>query len=143
MRKKRLTGKEQAFIEHYCTDAEQIGCRAYRMAGYSMCKGWEHNAIKILHKDYIKQAIEVKLKEIGRKTEVTVEFVVDKIKNGLLLAEQRNNLTAMARFVELLGRYKAMFTDNLNTSDTTKQKQLAEKEREEAKRIANIRLREA
>lgn len=113
---RKLTGKQQALVRHYCGDAKYNGSEAYRRAGYSLCKGWEHNAIKVLHKDYVKAAIQAKIAENSKKIEVTVEFIVQKLLTGLALAEKKQDLVAIARFSELLGKYKAMFTDNVKQS---------------------------
>jgi hypothetical protein len=74
------------------------------------------------------------------KTDVTVEFIVDKLLSGLALAESRNNVVAIARFLELLGRYKAMFTDNVNQNDIVAQRELDERDAAEAAEFARWRL---
>jgi len=138
----KLTGKQQAFVEHYCGDANYNGAKACRLAGYSVHTDHEQ-AARLLTKDSIKQAVAAKKADISKNIEVTVTYIVSKLLLGLQIAEQKQDLVAMARFSELLGRWKAMFTDNLNTTDLVKQKQLTDKETAEARRIASIRLQQA
>ena len=55
-----LTAKETSAIERYCNpDSKTYNnwCQSYLKAGYSECKGYQANAIRVLHKDYIRQAV--------------------------------------------------------------------------------------
>lgn len=136
-----LTPKQTAFIAYYCGESKYNAVDAARKAGY---KGNENTlnqmAMQNLHKPTIKAQIHKHFEKIAKKTDVTVDFVVSKLLSGLQLAEERKNTNAMARFLELLGRYLAMFTDNVTSTDLTRQKELEAAEAEEAERIANIRL---
>ncbi len=138
-----LTPKQTAFVQHYISDSKYNATDAARKAGY---KGNESTltvvASENLAKPNIKAQIAKHFEKIAQKVDVTVEFVVSKLLSGLQLAEQKSNVLAMARFLELLGRYLAMFTDNINSADITKQRELEADEVAEAKRIATIRLAE-
>lgn len=105
-----MTGKQQAFVEHYCGDCNYNGHKSALAAGYSKKTA---NAISAenLSKPIIKKAISKKMAELAEKIELSVEFIVQKLLLGLQLAEQKKDLVAMARFSELLGKHKAMFTD--------------------------------
>lgn len=138
-----LTGKEQALIDHYCTDAENNGCKAFRMAGYSTKgKKWRINAQKVLSKDYIKQAIAKRMAEIRAKSEDAVIFLRTEHLRLATLCEQKGDMVNATRNLEGYGRTHGSYTDNLNTADTTKQAELTEQEKVEAKRLAGIRLKE-
>lgn len=139
---RELTGRQRIFVEHYCGDCNYVGTKAYLAAGYASSTGYEHNVIRLLHKDYIKAAIKEFQAKTAEKVDVTVEFVVQTLLSGLALAKSRNNLVAMARFAELLGRYKAMFTDNIATTDVIKQRELDEAKQARVRRIAGIMLKE-
>ena len=56
-----LTAKQECFVEYYCnpkSDTYNNAVRSYARANYSQCKGWKVNAMRLLHKDYIQQAIQ-------------------------------------------------------------------------------------
>jgi len=140
-----LTGKQQAFVDHYTGDCFYNKLASAKAAGYApnaknrdnVCGQLGHKLVKI---GKIRAAIdEIKAKK-AEKIEVSVEFIVSKLMKGLSLAESKQDLVAMARFSELLGKYKAMFTENVRTT-TERQRELSEKEKAEAREIATIRLR--
>jgi len=116
MQRNKLTPKQQAFVEHYCGDCNYVGTKAYLAAGYAKCTGWQHNAIKVLHNNYIKEAIQVYQAKKAEKIDVTVEFIIQTILKALDLAQRKQDLPAIARFTDQLGRYKAMFTENIHQS---------------------------
>lgn len=142
----QLTNKQQAFIEHYCGDCTFNGTEAASRAGYKGSRGLlAVVATENLRKPKIKAAILVKTTETGRKIDVDVQEIVIELRSlafnpvmGLLSIDTGNRLRAL----ELLGRYKAMFTDKVQDV-TEQQRELSESEKAEAKRIANIRLKEA
>lgn len=139
-----LTGKQQALIDHYCTDAEQNGCKAFGMAGYSTKgKKWRINAQKVLSKDYIKRAIAEKLAVIRAKSEDAMKFIRKEHLRFAILCELKGDMVNATRNLEGFARTHAGYTDNINTADTTKQRELSDKEKAEARRLAHIRLQEA
>ena len=119
---KPLTAKESAAVEYYTnagSDTYNDWCNSYKKANYSTrYNGWKAEAIKTKHKPHIKQAIEDNKASMVAKLDVTVEFIVNKLLTGLAMAETKQDLSAMARFSELLGRYKTMFTDKVETNAT-------------------------
>ena len=113
--KKILSYKQQDFINEYCSNGFN-GSAAYKKA-YPDCKsGHEAAASRLLRNVKIKEAITAKLKDRAKKVDVTIDYVLQKILNGLELAEKRGDLPAIARFTDQLGRYLAMFTDNIRQS---------------------------
>jgi phage terminase small subunit len=140
---KKLTGKQAAFIAHYTGDSHYNATDAVIKAGYKGCNNTLRAiAAENLTKPNIKLAIKQKSQEVSRKVDVTVEFIVEQLLIGLKMATERHNVVAMARFLELLGRYKAMFSDNINTVDVVRQRELDEAESTEAAELARLRLSE-
>jgi hypothetical protein len=78
--------------------------------------------------------------ESDKKAQITVTEVLNSIEYGVQKCKECNNFAALARFVEMQGRYLAMFTDNINSADITKQRELEAEEKKEAAEIATIRL---
>ena len=65
-----MTAKETDTIERYCnagSDTYNNWCASYALAGYSLCKGWQTNAIHVLHKDHVKLAISEYKAIMGKK----------------------------------------------------------------------------
>jgi hypothetical protein len=58
------------------------------------------------------------------------------------MARKHNQYSVAKGCTELQGKYLAMFTDRMQTENTTRQRELSEAEQEEAKAIARIRLNE-
>lgn len=145
---RNLTGKQRAFIEHYTGDSFFNATEAASRAGYKGNRNQlDSVASENLQKLAIKVAISEKLAEIAEKIEITVESIAEEIS---VIAFGRisptigvqGNITNKLKALELLGRFKAMFTDNINQTDTQRQRELDEKQTHEAEAIASIRLRE-
>ena len=124
--------------------------KAYENSKYSqnctvVCK--RANTTKILKKRHVALYINEKMAEISKKEDITTELIAKEIADiafGRITftvgfqANMANKLKAL----ELLGRWRAMFTDNVATTDTIRQRELDEKDKAEAIQIAEIRLRE-
>jgi len=135
-----LTGKQRVFLREYLSNGFN-GVQAAKKAGYSgNTNTLAQRAHELVNKSKVKAEIDRIITEKTEKMDVTVEFIVSKLMKGLSLAESKQDLVAMARFSELLGKYKAMFTENVRTT-TERQRELSEKEKVEAREIATIRLR--
>ena len=74
------------------------------------------------------------------KADLTEQDVLDNIAYGVRVCKERNNMTALARYVEMQGRYLAMFTENINSTDTQRQRELDAEEQAEASELARLRL---
>ena len=88
------------------------------------------------------KALEEKKKEITEKSTVTREKVLKSIQWGIDRATATGNLSALKGFLELQGKAIAMYSDKVISEDSDAQKALDERKALEAKRLANIRLRE-
>jgi len=109
--KRNLTAKQAAFVDEYLKDnnATQAAIRA----GYS-AKTANNIVGRLLVNAGISAALAVRRAEIAKKTELTVQQVLDDLDYGIKIARQKQDLAAIARLSELRGRYLSMFTDNVN-----------------------------
>ena len=99
--------------QNYCTN-NYNKTKAMVDAGYSPKYADSGNGHRFVFGNVqVKAAIAMQMAKISAKMEVTVEFIVQKLLTGLQLAEEKKDLVAIARFTELLGKYKAMFTDKV------------------------------
>ena len=79
---KGMTAKETAAVSYYCeptSETRNNGVQSCLAAGYSNCIGSEHNALRVLAKDYIKTAITTTRDKIGKSITVSREFCLDKL----------------------------------------------------------------
>jgi phage terminase small subunit len=138
-----LTGKQQAFIEHYLGDCKYNATEAAARAG---CKGNRATlqvvGVENLSKPIIKEAIAERMVEIREKTEITVAYIQAEHERLAKLAEAKGDYSTATRNKELLGKTIAAYTDNTNVTDTIKQRVLDANEKREADRIAAIAIRE-
>lgn len=129
---KGLTAKQQGTVDSYCNPASASHnnwCASYKSANYSLCTGWKHNAIKLLHKDYIEAAIEQYRAKMAEKIDVEVGELVAKLRKlaNLDPIETEDDIKPLSNLdikaaLELLGKYKGMFKEislNLNTDIPT------------------------
>lgn len=135
-----LTIKQLAFAKAYALDSN--AGRAYTAAGYKSNGNERIQGYKLLQNDKILAIIGQEKAKVAIKSELTREKALADIEYGIEKAKERNNLPALARFTELECRTLGMLTDNLNTTDTQRQRELDEKQTQEAGEIAKIRLRE-
>lgn len=124
--------QRKCFLKHYLGDAYFNATEAAKKAGYSEKTAYSQG-------QRLLKAVEIK-KLIEKAVDVSEGFIKEKLLLGLTLAESKKNTTAMARFLELMCRTKGMLTDNINTTDLTRQKELDEREKAEAAELARLRL---
>jgi phage terminase small subunit len=104
MTDKELTDKQEAFVEHYCTDGQWNATKAAQLAGYSP-KTAEQQASRLLSKVKVKEAIEDKKTELAANCEITVEQLRKYWLWGMDHAQRTNDLQALARFTELAAKH--------------------------------------
>ncbi|MHC4133125.1 MAG: terminase small subunit, partial [Planctomycetota bacterium] len=104
-----------AFVNEYVKDynATQAAIRA----GYAK-KYADRQAHKLVGNSRVKEAIEARRQEISRKADVEISEIVAELRS---IAFTDGSRTDKLRALELLGRYKAMFTDRFQ--NTTKASQ--------------------
>jgi len=141
-----LTHKELSLADEYLNNGFNE-LKAYESSEYSqnctiVCK--RANTTKILKKPHIAAYIQTKIAE---KKASSIASRKDrqrfwtKVVNGALEGI-KITMGDRLKASELLGRSEADFTDNINQTDTQRQRELDEKQKVEAGEIAKIRLRE-
>lgn len=144
-----LTHKELSLANAYLENGF-CELRAYEVSEYSQnctTQTKRVNAYKILQKPHIKAYIDQKLANAAAKVEVTVENIAAEIAAvafGSITPRLgvQSSIANKLKALELLGRFKAMFTDNVNQTDMVRQRELDEKKKAECERIAKIRLQQ-
>ncbi len=135
-----LTGKQTAFVEAYTDFGNNTYLNATQSAitaGYS-ARTANKMVARLLVNVGINRAIGLvmdKRKQTGIANRAQrQQFWTD------VLDAKANNMSDRLRASELLGRSEADFTDNINTTDKTKQKEIDQAKAEEAQKVATIRL---
>lgn len=134
MRKPSL--QQDDFVKYYCHEAYGNATKAAIMAGYKV-ETARNQGCRLLTKDYIKQAIKAELGKIAEKQEF------DKIESEQLLRDLLQRCRdSKDRSVEIatireLNTINALRTENIVTT-TDQQRELSEREAEDAKKVANI-----
>ncbi|MEK4006081.1 terminase small subunit [Paenibacillus sp. FSL H3-0333] len=108
-----LTAKQQRFIDEYMIDfnATQAAIRA----GYSKKTAYSIGN-ENLSKPEIAGAIKLRQDEIGKKNDITAEWIVEQMKEVYNLAIESKKLSDANKSLEMLGRTKGIFNDKLNLS---------------------------
>ena len=141
----RLTVKQRRFVDAYLGEAMGNVTKAAEIAGYSnglTGHGWACAGSGVMKNLVVRAAIADAAMEASARADLTVDKVLAGIEKGVLAAWEKGDLAAYARFLEMQGRYLAMFTDRSQVEDVTEVRRLSEKERLENVRLANIRLSE-
>lgn len=112
-KKMTLTEKQRRFIDEYLIDLNATA--AAKRAGYS-----EKNADKIgpqlLGKTRIAQELAGRLKKRQERTEITQDWVIEKLKDLAVRSSECDDAPHMqvaAKTLELLGRHLGMYTDKM------------------------------
>jgi len=93
-----FTAKEAAAIEYYCNPASETynnWCQSYLKGGYRECTGWETNAIRVLHKDYIQAEIGEYRGRNGAEMVHNRNVSLINLDTAFILAQSQKNPTAM------------------------------------------------
>lgn len=123
------------FVAEYITNGENAA-QAARAAKYS-AKGAAQTGHRLLTIDYVKNRIE-ELKAV-LKQELTAEGVKKRFTEQYLLCTIAKDRTNAIRVLENQGKIIGIYA--LDNEQKAEQRQLTEKEKAEAQRIAAIRLR--
>ena len=95
---RKLTAKESAAVEYYCNPASETynnWGRSCLKANYAKCVGWETNANRVLHKDYIQAAIGAYQAKTVEKIEHTRQTSLAILDRARAIAEAQKNPSAM------------------------------------------------
>ena len=108
-------------------------------------------AAKIYNNIRVQTVIERAKANLTAKTAIKEGLSIDKVLQDLTRCEEallengmlpRRSINAMLKIIELRGKYLAMWTENVQTTDMNKQRELDERDQVECVRIAEIRLQE-
>ena len=140
-----LTTKQLKFAQLVAQGKKDVV--AYQESGYSI-KCTNHscrvNAYKLLHNPKILLVIEQLKAKVKQSIELTntltTQKVLETLAYGVKICKERGNMTALARYVEMQGRYMGMFKDNVNVTDVVAQKQLESAEAAEVVEIGKVRV---
>lgn len=116
--------------------------KAFDIAGYeSKTQGSKAACVsRLLKRPEIKERIKEVTAELMLVHGVTEERILANLAD---IAFNKGNVKSdRNRALEILARSRGMLTDNINTTDTQRQRELDEKSTKEAEAIAKIRLRE-
>lgn len=105
----------QLFAQNRYIDGKQgyTWNKALREAGYS--DSYAHkNAQKLWTKDLVQQALDQKKSELSRNIDIEIWEIVQGLR--AIAYDPDANRSEKTRAFELLGKYKAMFTDNIRNS---------------------------
>ena len=106
---KKLTGKEEAFIQFYCSNGFN-GTQAAIKAGYSENTAGEI-ACENLKKPHIKEHIDAYKKEQANKNDVTIQEIISNARYIVDAAKVGDDLSNMTKGNEQLGKTIGAFTD--------------------------------
>jgi len=138
-----LTEKQKAFVEELPKN-QWNGTKAAIAAGYSEKSGGVM-ACRLLKNPRVAAEIDkVKeryQKELEHETDITISEIVKRLNRVYHEAIDKGRYSDANKALELLGKYKAMFTDR-HVNETAEVRKLTEREQEEARRITNILLLE-
>ena len=115
---KKITHKQLAFVNHYCTDAKFNATKAATLAGYSEKTAYSIGC-ELLKKPEILQIVDDKLQADADQFQITAQEIASRLNRIALSCEHHGKHNDAIRANELLGRYKAMFVDksvNMNAN---------------------------
>lgn len=115
--------------------------KAFDIAGYeAKTQGSKAACVSRLLK---RPEIKEKIKEVTTELMLVHGVTEDRILANLagIAFNKGNAKSDRNRALELLARSRGMLTDNINTTDTKRQRELDEKEQQEAQEIAKERLK--
>lgn len=140
-----LTAKETSAIEGYCnTDSDTYNnwCQSYLKAGYSKCTGWQTNAIKVLHKNCIRQAVSDFRARTGQEWEHDRRIAVDSLNLNILRLQRKADTgdvqaaSAITACIRELNAISALHSSTVITHD--KPQPLTEAQRAELQAQARV-----
>ena len=109
-----LSDRQRKFCEEYLVDL--VATQAVIRAGYQT-KYPNRVAFQLMENPAIRITIDALRAERSKGTDVTKDFVLQKLQKILRKAEEDNNLSAAIRTLELLGRHLSLFVDRQEISD--------------------------
>jgi len=116
-----LTDKQTNFVNEYMKDMNATA--AYLRAGYKCTEEAARRAAsRLLTNVDVKAEIERRQEKIGEKNDITVEWILEEMKDTYRQAKEMGEYSAANKSLEMLGRYKGMFNDKLKVDATVTKK---------------------
>lgn len=137
-----LTGKQSAFVDAYLGEAHLNATKAAQIAGYTgkynvlAAQGCEN-----LKNPKVKAAIEARKAIASGKNPLTTNKVLADVEELRIRALLKGDLVTAKGCSELQAKYLGMLTDRLAVEDVNETRRMNERREEEARQIAQTRLR--
>lgn len=118
MKEKKLTSKEEAFIQNYISNGFN-GTKAAISAGYS-----ENSSRQIadqnLSKLHISERIDEYKKEQANKNDVTIKEIIENARYIVEKSKEKDDMTSLSKGNEQLGKTIGAFTEVVKTDHNIK-----------------------
>ena len=115
--------------------------QAHKDAGYHATEGSHGVQGHRLMKDQrIIDAVGKLRALLGKAYSLTIDSVLDELADVVEKAKSKGDLQSRLRALELQGKYLAMWTEKTLTEDINESKRLSQKEADELREIAKLRL---
>ena len=137
-----LTPKQDTFCVHYTTIGAETfsnGTKSAIAAGYSE-KGAYARGSELLRIRKVLERISELHTENMRRNMITVDKVLADLEHDKLMARQAGQYSVSLQCTIAQGKYLAMWTENVNTTDTIRQRELDAEEQAECAELARLRL---
>lgn len=111
---KKLTDKQKRFVDEYLVDLNATA--AARRAGYSESNA-DQIASRLVGKSQVKEAIAERQECLQARTEVTQDWVINRLKNLAERALEYNDAPHMQvvnKSLELLGKHLGLYTEKVS-----------------------------
>ena len=111
---KKLTDKQKRFVDEYLVDLNATA--AARRAGYSESNA-DQIASRLVGKSQVKEAIAERQECLQARTEVTQDWVIEKLKDLVARASEYDDAPHMQvvnKSLELLGKHLGLYTDKVS-----------------------------
>jgi len=135
-----LTPQEEQFARAYADCESATYGNATKSAEIAKYSSPGNSGWKLRHRP----KVITRIKELYEKNAQQIGKIISDLENLRVRALEKGDLATAARASELCGKRLGMFSDRFvfSSDDEIKQKKLGEKEVEEARRLAAIRLAE-
>ncbi len=141
---KELSQREAAFAVHFTTigsDTFSDGKNSAIAAGYSD-RNAHVAASRLMKREKVRNRISELHSENMQRNLITTDKVLADLEHDKVMARKHNQYSVAKGCTELQGKYLAMFTDRMQTEQSEQQRELTATQAHEARRIAEIRVRE-
>lgn len=134
-----------AFCVHFTTlgaDTYSRGKASAEASGYAEASAG-NRATKLLKRPDVRSRIAELHRENCERNFLTVDKILSDLENLRILSEEKKDYATAARCLEIVGKYFAMWVDRTIVDTPQHQRELSEKEKEQAEAIAKILLQQS